>query len=344
MPRNSELEATAKRRSLKNGSGLLMSISVLGFLGFLAVVLWINYPKTRLQPEPLSPELKTIVDHIPGKTDALIYIGLKDIRQSKLWQNIIPDSLKKAQLFQPKGRLDSLMKAANINPSLEVDTLLISFKRHGYKEQEYLGVAWGPFAEKLPKTFLTSNSRSTENIGGFQWYSLDSTLWLCSLSHRKIVLASNRKMLKDFLIPNGSFFKRDSLTSVLINKAIYKSHLWFALPSAVWTIGALQSLTSANRDIKTLGNLNSIQNLALSVNFNNGIEGQSEWVYATRRGAYFASTFLWGAVKLSELSGTRTGGQTKQLLNKINIQQNLESVIIHTKLPLELFQHAKQIE
>ncbi len=344
MPRNSELEATAKRRSLKNGSGLLMSISVLGFLGFLAVVLWINYPKTRLQPEPLSPELKTIVDHIPGKTDALIYIGLKDIRQSKLWQNIIPDSLKKAQLFQPKGRLDSLMKAANINPSLEVDTLLISFKRHGYKEQEYLGVAWGPFAEKLPKTFLTSNSRSTENIGGFQCYSLDSTLWLCSLSHRKIVLASNRKMLKDFLIPNGSFFKRDSLTSVLINKAIYKSHLWFALPSAVWTIGALQSLTSANRDIKTLGNLNSIQNLALSVNFNNGIEGQSEWVYATRRGAYFASTFLWGAVKLSELSGTRTGGQTKQLLNKINIQQNLESVIIHTKLPLELFQHAKQIE
>ncbi len=321
-----------------------MSISVLGFLGFLAVVLWINYPKTRLQPEPLSPELKTIVDHIPGKTDALIYIGLKDIRQSKLWQNIIPDSLKKAQLFQPKGRLDSLMKAANINPSLEVDTLLISFKRHGYKEQEYLGVAWGPFAEKLPKTFLTSNSRSTENIGGFQCYSLDSTLWLCSLSQRKIVLASNRKMLKDFLIPNGSFFKRDSLTSVLINKAIYKSHLWFALPSAVWTIGALQSLTSANRDIKTLGNLNSIQNLALSVNFNNGIEGQSEWVYATRRGAYFASTFLWGAVKLSELSGTRTGGQTKQLLNKINIQQNLESVIIHTKLPLELFQHAKQIE
>ena len=321
-----------------------MSISVIGFLCFLAVVLWINYPKPRLQPEVLSPELKTIIDRIPGKSDALIYIGLKDIRQSSLWLKIIPDSLKKAPLFQPKGSLNTLITAANINPSLDIDTLLISFKRHGYKEQEYLGIAWGPVSQKLPESLLRQKSTASEKIGDYQCYSLDSTLWLCPLSPRKIALASNRKMLKEFLIPTGSFYQRDSLTTSLINKAVYKSHLWFALPSAAWTIGALQSLTSANGDIKTLGNLNSIQNLALSVQFNNGIEGQSEWVYATRKSAYFASTFLWGALKLSELSGTRTGGQTKQLLNNIEIQQNLESVIIHANLPIELFQHAKQKE
>ena len=344
MPRNPEQEATPEKRSLKKGAGLLLSISVFSFLCFLAVVLWINYPKTRLQPEPLSPELKAIVDHIPGKTDALIYIGLKDIRQSTLWQKIIPDSLKKTPLFQAKGQLNTLMKAASINPSLDIDTLLVSFKRHGYKEQEYLGIAWGPFSQKLPPSFLLKHSTSSEKIGGYQCYSLDSTLWLCPLSPRKIALSNNRKMLKEFLIPVGSFYQRDSLTAALINKAVYKSHLWFALPSAVWTIGALQSLTSANGDIKTLGNLNSIQNLALSVKFNNGIEGQSEWVYANRKSAYFASTFLWGALKLSELSGTRTGGQTKQLLKNIEIEQNLESVLIHANLPIELFQHARQKE
>ena len=344
MPRNAEPEATPEKRSLKKGPGLLMSISVIGFLCFLAVVLWINYPKPRLQPESLSPELKTIVEHIPGKSDALIYIGLKDIRQSSLWQKIIPDSLKKAPLFEAKGSLNTLLKTANINPSLDVDTLLISFKRHGYKEQEFLGIAWGPVSEKLPESLLRKNSTTSEVIGGCQCYSIDSTLWLCPLSPRKIALASNRKMLKEFLIPTGSFYQRDSLTTTLINKAVYKSHLWFALPSVAWTIGALQSLTSANGDIQTLGNLNRIQNLALSVKLNHGLEGQSEWVYASRKGAYFASTFLWGALKLSELSGTRTGGQTKQLLNKIEIQQNLESVIIHTNLPIELFQRAKQKE
>lgn len=344
MERNAGPEATPEKRSLKKGAGLLISISVISMLCFLAVVLWINWPKARLQPEPLSPELKTVIDHIPGKSDALIYIGLKDIRQSRLWLEIIPDSLKKAPLFQPKGRLDTLMKAANINPAIDLDTLLVSFKRHGYKQQDFLGIAWGPFSAKLPESFLKANSRSTEMIGGRQCYALDSTLWLCSLSPRRIALANSRKMLEEFLVPAGSFYQRDSLSTVLIDKAVYKSHLWFALPSAAWTAGALQSLTSANRDMKTLGNLNRIQNLALSVKFNNGIEAHSEWVYKTRRAAYFASTFLWGAVRLSELSGTRTSEETKQLLKKIEIRQNLESVIIHTDLPIELFQHAKQKE
>ena len=338
------LKRTPEKRSLKKGAGLLLSISVISTVCFLLVVLWINWPKPRLQPEPLSPELVSIIDRIPGKSDALIYIGLKDIRESRLWKEIIPDSLKKAPLFKPQGRLDTLMRAANINPSLDIDTLLVSFKRHGYKEQNYLGVVWGPFSKKLPESFLRTNSKSTENIGGHQCYALDSTLWLCSLGPRQIAVANNRKMLAEFLVPTGSFYQRDSLSASLINKAVYKSHLWFALPSAAWTVGALQSLTSTNQGIKTLGNLNRIQNLALSVKFNNGIEGQSEWVYPTSQAAYFASTFLWGAVKLSEISGTRTNQQTRQLLKKIEIQQNLESVIIHTDLPIEFFQAAKQKE
>ena len=231
---------------------------------------------------------------------------------------------------------------ANINPSLDIDTLLISFKRHGYKEQNFLGVAWGPFSKKLPESFLRTNSTAAEKIGGHQCYALDSTLWLCPLGPRQMALTNNKKMLEEFLVPTGSFYKRDSLSVALINKAVYKSHLWFALPSAAWTIGALHSLTSTNQGMKSLGNLNRIQNLALSVKFNNGIEGQSEWIYPTRRAAWFASTFLWGAVKLSEISGTRTNEQTIQLLKKIEIQQNLESVIIHTDLPIEFFQAAKQ--
>jgi hypothetical protein len=344
MQRNSVPEATPEKRSLRKGAGLLLSISVISMICFLLVVLWINWSKPRLQPEPLTPELKAIVDRIPGKSDALIYIGLKDIRESRFWKEIIPDSLKNAPLFKPQGRLDTLMRAAKINPSQDIDTLLISFKRHGYKEQNFLGVVWGPFSKKLPVSLLKTNSRTAENIGGHQCYALDSTFWLCPLGPRQIAVANNKKMLEEFLVPTGSFYERDSLSIALVNKAVYKSHLWFALPSPAWTIGALQSLTSTNQGIKTLGNLNRIQNLALSIKFKDGIEGQSEWVYTTRRAAFFASTFLWGAVKLSQISGTRTNEQTIQLLKKIEIQQNLESVLIHTDIPIEFFQTAKQKE
>ncbi len=344
MQRNAEPEARPEKRSLKKGAGLLLSISAISILGFLLVVLSINWPKERIQPESLTPELKTVIDHIPEKSDALIYIGLKDIRESRLWREILPDSLKQAPLFRPKGRLEALITAAKINPTLDIDTLLVTFRRHGYKQQNFLGVVWGPVSEKLPDSLLKANSRSTEIIGGHRCYELDSTLWVSPLGARQLALASSKTMLGEFLVPQGSFFQRDSLSATLISKAIYKSHLWFALPSGAWTGGALQSLTSANEDMKTLGNLNRIKSLALSVKFNDGIEAESEWLYPTRRAAYFASTFLWGAIRLSELSGTRTNSQTKELLNKIETQQNLESVIIHTKLPIDLFLQAKQKE
>ncbi|MEI6847917.1 MAG: hypothetical protein WCK32_07775 [Chlorobiaceae bacterium] len=341
MPRKSVPEVKPEKNSFRKGAGLLLMISALSMLSFLATVIWINWPKTRIQPEALNRELKEIVNRIPGKSDALIYIGLKDIRQSRFWQEIIPDSLKKAPLFQAKGKLNTIIAAAKINPSEDIDTLLISFRRKNYKEQNFLGIAWGAFSKKLPESFLRTQSTKAENIAGHQCYALDSTLWLCRLDSKRIALANSREMLQAFLIPYGSFYQRDSLTATLIDKAVYKSHLWFALPSASWTTGALQSLTSANRDMKNLGSLKRIQSLALSLKLNDGIEGESEWVYSTRQAAYFSSTFLWGAIKLSELSNTRTSRQTKQLLEKIEIQQNLESIIIHTKLPFEMFQNAK---
>ena len=341
-PESEATTARGEKRSLKKGAGLLLSISAIVTVVFLLTALWVNWTKPRLQPEPLSPDLKRMVDRIPGTSDALIYVGLKDIRESRLWTEIIPDSLKKTPLFQPEGRLNEILKTSKINPTLDVDTLLISFKRHGYKEQNFLGIASGPFSEKLTAPVLKSISTSSGNIGNHQCYALDSTLWLCTLRPGQIALSNNKKMLEEFLNPTGSFFKRDSLSVALIDRAIYKSHLWFALPSAAWTSGALQSLTSTNQGIKTMGNLNRIQNLALSVKFKDGIEGQSEWGYSTNQAAYFASTFLWGAVKLSGLSGNKTPEQTKELLNRIKIQQNLKSVIIHTELPLELFQAGKQ--
>ncbi|NTW69000.1 MAG: hypothetical protein HGB23_04035 [Chlorobiaceae bacterium] len=341
MPSKAKPETTQNKRTFRKGAGLLLMISGIGMLTFLGIVLWINWPKARLQPEPLNAELEQLISRIPGKSDALIYVGLKDIRESRLWMEIIPDSLKKTPLFQPKGELETILKAAKINPTEDIDTLLISFRRRGYKEQHFMAVAWGPFTKKLPESFLKTNSTISEKIGGKQCYAMDSTLWLCKLDPNRLALTNSRNMMQEFLVPTGSFYQRDSLTTALINKAIYKSHLWFALPSASWTSGALQSLTSANRDMKNLGNLNRIRSMALSVRLKDGIEGQSEWVYTTRRAAYFSSTFLWGTIKLSELSSTRTSEQAKKLLEKLEIQQNFESVIIHTNLPIELFQQSK---
>lgn len=337
MKSTPEGTAAPEKRSLKKGSGLLMVMSGLGFLGFLSIVLWINWPKARPEAEPLPPAVRSIVERIPGRSDAIIYLGMKEIRESRFWQEALPDSLRELPLFQAPGKLQRLMDAASIDPARDVDTLLVSFRKSGYRDQHFLCVARGPFASKLPESMLSRGSRERAQIAGQRCYGLDSTLWVCRTSPNEAVLADSPAMLKGYLAPEGSFLERDSLATAMIGKAAYKSHLWFALPSASWTSSALKSLTSKNSDVGALGNLNRIQHLALSVKLDDGIAAETEWVYQTRQAAWFASTFLWGAVKLSAIPTERTSPETRALLEKIRIRQNLESVIVEADLPLGLF-------
>ncbi len=249
-----EQNRKATRGSLKKGSGLLMSISVIGFLFFLSVVLWINWSKPRITPEPLSQKQHSLINRIPGKSDAIIYLGMKKIRSTRFWQDVLPDSLKTIPLIQPQGKLNLLLKTASINPAADIDDLIISFRRQGYRNQTFLAVASGPLATKISDRLLKSTGTAT-TLKGHACYRLDSTLWLTRSAPGEIAIAGDRKMLEGFLAPTGSFFQRDSLAVAMMKKAVYKSHLWFALPSAAWTSSALESLTSQNSDVNTLGNL-----------------------------------------------------------------------------------------
>lgn len=337
MQQNGGQETGEQKRSFRKGPGLLIVLMGLGTLMFLAVVAWINWPKQRTQAEPLSAALHSIIERIPGRSDALVYIGLEDIRKSGFWQEVVPDSLKEAQLFEPPPAIGRLMRQSGFQPVRDLDTLMLSFRRKGYRSQNYLAVAWGDFSRHLPERVLRQTAGTPEQIGGTSCYAIDSTLWLCRLDRRKLLLSNDRQLLEEFLTAEAGFLQRDSLSAMMIDKAVWKSHLWFALPSAAWTSSALSSLTSANSEVKELGNLNRIQHLALSARFDDGIAAQSEWVYQTRRAAWFASTFLWGASKAAGISTARNSGEGARMLEHIKIGQNLESVMIEADLPAELF-------
>ncbi|NTU57637.1 MAG: hypothetical protein HGB00_01740 [Chlorobiaceae bacterium] len=321
----------------KKGPKVIATLFVIGLTGFLITLLWVNWQKPRVQPEQLSPELTSIIQNMPGSSDAMIYVGLKDIRQSRFWKEAIPDSLKKTPFLSTSKRLDELMKQKNIDLSEDLDTLLISFQRSGKKQQNYIGMVWGPVTGKASAPVLQAASMKTAEIGGRRAYEIDSTLWVCPMGQGKMAIANSSGMLGEFIRPSGHFMERDSVSASMIKKTAYKSHLWFTLASPQWTSGALQSITSKNRDVKSVGNLDRLQQISMSVKFDDGLKGQSEWVYKDRRAAFFASTFLWGTIELSSAAGTRTSESAKALLKHLKVHQNLESVIITADMPLAAF-------
>lgn len=327
----------------KKGPKVIATFFVLGLIVVSVGYLWINWKKPRLTPEKLSPELTTLIQNMPGTSDAMFYVGLKDIRDSRFWQEAVPDSLKETPFLSMGKRVDSLLAVSNINLTRDLDTLLISFQRSGIKEQKYIGMASGEFARKFPATALRAASLETTEVAGRNAYELDSTLWIAPMGPNRLAIASSSEMLEKFLRPSGHLLDRDAPTAALIQKTPYKSHFWFTLPSPQWTAGALQSITSKNSDVKSVGNLNRLQQISMSVKFGDGLLGQSEWVYNDRQGAFFASTFLWATIKLSTL-GPRTSEAAKALLHHMKVQQNLESVIITADLPLEAFKKTSHKE
>lgn len=339
-PATPELQAPKKK-----GPKVMATLFVLGLIVVLTGYLWINWKKPRLAPEPLSPELTAIIQNMPGTSDAMIYVGMKDIRESKFWKEAVPDSIKNSPLLSLGKRTDSLLKTGGIDLNSDLDTLLVSFQRSGRKQQNYIGMASGPVARKASAPFLKSASLQTAEVAGRQAYMLDSTLWVSPMGGSRLAIASSSDNLEKFFRPSGRLFERDSTTASLIGKTPYKSHVWFALASPQWTAGALQSLTSKNSEMKSVGNLNRLQQITMSVKFSDsGLKGQSEWVYKDRQAAFFASTFLWGAIELSSISGSRTSESSKELLRHLEVSQNLESVIVTADLPQTIFKKSSKKE
>ncbi|NEX13351.1 MAG: hypothetical protein C1941_01380 [Prosthecochloris sp.] len=324
------------KKPKKRPSILLITV-ILGTIGLVAQLLWVNWPKPYTEAEPLSPELASVIDRLPGTSDALFYAGLKDIRKSIFWKDVIPDSLKEMRWLQSDPKLKEVADETGFVPARDLDTLLVAFQQQNTIKQKYLGILWGAFPDKLTKEYLRKKSVATNEFGNKECFALSDSLWVCLPEDRQVLLANSPQMLRGFLEPEHNFLQRDSTTAALIDKSIFKSHFWFTLSSTNWTLGALQSLTSGNKDIKTLGNLNRIKQLALSLKFDDGVEGQTEWIYQSRTSAYFASTFLWAAIKLSSSSGTRTTEPAKALLKELDVMQNLESVIVKTDLPIAFF-------
>ncbi len=332
-----ESSAAGNTKPVRKKPSLLAITLILGTIGLVTQMLWVNWPKPVTEPEPLGTELREVIDRLPGLSDALIYIGLKDIRQTPFWNTVVPDSIKQVNWLQFDTTLTRVMNASGFQPSRDIDTLLVQFQSKNSLKQNYLSVIWGNFPDGLDEQQLVRQSERKEIFSGTTCVGLTDDLWVCRPSERMALVASSADILERFLEPGSSFLARDSTTTALIDKAIYKSHLWFTLSSTYWTIGALQSLTSGNKDIESLGNLNRIRQLALSLCFDDGIIGQTEWIYKDRQTAYFASTFLWSAIKLSSTSGTRTSDQAKELLKRLHVMQNLNSVVVKTELPLDIF-------
>lgn len=330
-------------RTKKNRIAVLtMLILSLVFFGGLGI--WIIWPKDRPVSEPLSPQVRAKIAKLPDGVNVLIYFGLKDVRETGFWNSFIPDSVKNTPPFADTTALGKFSKETNFNFTKDTDTVIYAAISHAMPNDRFISIVDGHFNRDSVLAYLTKNSDNQRQLGNTLIFRTDPRLWVSVVSPNEIVMASNADMIENYLAPEKDFFKADSIMTKLLDRTQYKSHFWMALGDPGWAGGAMQGITSSNQGLHTMGNLRRVRELVLSIKLADGLKGQTEWVYESKSAAFFASGLLWFALRISSLSGTRLAPTQKELLDQIHIQQNLESIILHTDLSKEFIERFRQSE
>lgn len=312
---------------------------------FGAVSLWASLPKWRPPSEPLQPAVKARLMRLPEGTNVLLYLAMSDVRQTGFWKTVVPDSFKTKPLFEDTTGLMRFSQETGFNFLTDSDTLI--YAAQSQRDDKFLSIITGNFDTAKVNLFLRRRSDNTRRsaftdsaygAGGEprDIYRTDGQLWLTLASPTELVLGSTADVVENYLQPPRDFFERDTLINPLIEKVQYKSHLWLALGSPQWAMGALQGLTSTNRDLKDAGNVKRIKQLALSLQLGDGLTGQTEWIYESNSSAFFAGGLVWFALWVSKNFSARVSEEEKRLIGAVDIQQNLQSLILRADLPNDL--------
>ncbi len=303
---------------------------------FLSIALWLNWPKERPESEPLPENVRNMISRLPHTTNVLMYVGMDNVRRSEFWKTILPDSVKQSSFISDSSSLSYFAKETDIVLTEDVDTLLYAASSYASPNDTFISILSGRFNPLKIQTFLDSASTNARQYNSLVIHRIEPKLWFSLKDSTQIILASLADHIEDYLSASNDYFNANPRMAHLLDITHYKSHLWMALGNAGWASGAMRGLTASNSELKNMGNLRQIQQLVLSLKLDEGLKGQTEWIYQSRTSAFFAYGLLWLAVRVSGSEGTRLKTVEKEILNAIEIQQNQESIILRGTFSNEL--------
>lgn len=326
----------------KRGRGigaLIFVIIVSSLFGYAALIA--NLPRERPKAEELPAAIRQRLSGLPLNANVLVYLGLKEIRESGFWKTFVPDSLKANWFKDTSTTLGRFASAANLHFVQDIDTALYAEVNRYGMENTFLAVLIGRY-DQHQLNRLRQRALDSLTVGGKKAYQLEPMLWYSVLSESEVALASHADAMSNYLQPQADFWATDSTMTPLLERVQYKSHFWVALGSARWAFGAMRGLTSGNQDMQGMGNIRNIRQLVLSLKLTDGLEGQSEWIYENRAAAFFAGGLIGITLWVTKNFSQRQSEGVKKLVGLIDFKQNLEALMFHTTLSKATLQELLQ--
>jgi hypothetical protein len=323
------------------GALIFVTIVVL-FFGWIAIS--VNFPKERPAAEPLPERVRGWLEKSPVHANVIFYANLTHIRQTDFWKTFLPDSVKNGNAFS-NTKSDSLFKtfsaATGFQFLRDADELLYAAV-HDFQGERGLALVTGTFDSLKTTLALKASAKETQTASARTIQRVDSAVWVCYAEKNLMLVSPQPDLIKNFLEPKTSFFKSDTLMAPLIERVEYKSQAWLVLGSTTWALEAMKGITAQNEGLMNSGNVSKIRQMLLSAKLTDGMELQTEWIYGSKTSAYFARGLVGFSTWIGAKFSQRQNESIKKVLEKMDVEQNLESVIVRVPLSRSFLDEVKQ--
>ena len=277
--------------------------------------------------QPLTKTQKAVFNYLPEESQFVIFINLSELRKTDFWDNYFKPAL--FNNYPYNKWFNEFEKKTGVGLNNGISQVFIS---SGGNFNNVAVVIFDKNLKHIKNYFNKSDSFSKVSINKNIVYTLKekSPLQLYFINDTTILAATKSGYIKSIITANDNPLINNKLLIGIIKNIKNKKQYWMATDRGTYAVNYMKKIIGVDENTPVNNILKSVKSVTLAVQFDKGIDIESNWNCKDSKNAYLLSTAIKGALAMDLLSGSDL------LLGKILQKTDIERSNAQINFQLEL--------
>ena len=301
-----------------------MKISILIFISLIFYGCVKN-----VEVDPISSSQWEVFGYFPVETQFVLYMNLNELRKTEFWVSYFEHSLKQNQ--KNPGEMDVHKWLTEFGNETGVGLnggVSEIFTASTWEGNNIIAVSFDKNFEKIRNYFSDEDNFEETKKGNREIFTSKSktSADFYFPNDSLLLIINDDDYVDNLLEDNGKSLKDNKKLIGVIKKIRNKKHYWMATDKGNYAAALFENLLNVNQDLKTRDFINSIEEISLSAEFQDGVNIESLWNCNSSKNAYLLATAIRGALAMDLFkSENNTLGK---LLEKMEIERENSQINI----------------
>jgi len=276
--------------------------------------------------DPISSYQWEVFGYLPEETQFVLYMNLNELRKTEFWESYFEHSLKlNSGELDVHNWLTEFENETGVGLNNGVSEI---YTASTWRGNNVIAVSFDKNFEKIRNYFREENGFEEIKKGNRKIFtSKFKTSADFYFPNDSLLLIINDDDYIDKLFGDNNKSLKDNKKLIgVIKKIRNKKHYWMATDKGNYAAALLEKLLNVNQDLKSRDFINSIEDISLSAEFQEGVNIESLWNCNSSKNAYLLATAIRGALAMDLFKGESNA--LGKLLEKMEIERENSQINI----------------